>query len=45
MYYLRERRVRGVLLLNEWEKVDAARALIGSARSFRNAELDSAIPL
>jgi 3-phenylpropionate/trans-cinnamate dioxygenase ferredoxin reductase component len=45
VYYLRERRVRGVLLWNEWEKVDAARALIGSARSFRDAELDSAIPL
>jgi hypothetical protein len=28
VYYLREGRVRGVLLCNVWEQVDAARALI-----------------
>jgi 3-phenylpropionate/trans-cinnamate dioxygenase ferredoxin reductase subunit len=44
VYYLRAGRVRGVLLWNVWEKVESARALIGSARTFTSADLDSAIP-
>ncbi|MGH7986322.1 MAG: NAD(P)/FAD-dependent oxidoreductase [Candidatus Binataceae bacterium] len=45
VYYLREGRIRGVLLWNVWEKVDDARAAIAQARSFTTAELDSLIPL
>jgi 3-phenylpropionate/trans-cinnamate dioxygenase ferredoxin reductase subunit len=45
VYYLREGRVRGVLLWNIWDKVDIARSLIGGARTFTSAELDSAIPM
>jgi 3-phenylpropionate/trans-cinnamate dioxygenase ferredoxin reductase subunit len=40
VYYLREQRVRGVLLWNVWEKVEAARQLINEQRSFRSAELE-----
>jgi 3-phenylpropionate/trans-cinnamate dioxygenase ferredoxin reductase component len=45
VYYLRDRRVRGILLWNVWEKVELARALISSARTFTSADLDSAIPM
>jgi 3-phenylpropionate/trans-cinnamate dioxygenase ferredoxin reductase component len=45
VYYLRAGTVRGVLLWNVWEKVDSARDLISSARTFTSAELDSAIPM
>jgi 3-phenylpropionate/trans-cinnamate dioxygenase ferredoxin reductase subunit len=45
VYYLREGRVRGVLLWNVWEKVESARALISSTRTFTSADLDSAIPV
>ena len=45
VYYLREGRVRGVLLWNVWEKVDVARSLISDARTFTSKELDSAIPM
>ena len=31
IYYLRDNRVRGVLLWNVWDRVEAARALITSA--------------
>lgn len=44
VYYLRAGKVRGVLLWNVWEKVEKARALISSDRSFTNPDLDSAIP-
>ncbi len=44
VYYLRAGRVRGVLLWNVWDKVELARALIGSTRTFTSADLDSAIP-
>jgi 3-phenylpropionate/trans-cinnamate dioxygenase ferredoxin reductase subunit len=33
VYYLADSRIKGVLLWNVWEKVDAARALIGSDES------------
>lgn len=39
VYYLRDGRVRGVLLWNVWGKVDAARSLIGEAGPFRPQEL------
>ena len=45
VYYLRAGRVRGVLLWNVWEKVEAARTLISGARTFTSADLDSAIPM
>jgi hypothetical protein len=39
VYYLRDRRVRGVLLWNVWEQVDAARRLIAEDREFAPHEL------
>jgi 3-phenylpropionate/trans-cinnamate dioxygenase ferredoxin reductase subunit len=39
VYYLREGRVRGVLLWNLWEQVDAARALIRQPGPFRAGDL------
>lgn len=45
VYYLREDKVRGVLLWNVWGKVESARSLIASARTYTSAELDSAIAL
>ena len=38
VYYLNDGRVRGVLLWNVWEKVDAARSLIGSKKVYRKPE-------
>lgn len=45
VYYLRDGRVRGVLLWNVWEKVEKARALISEGHPFTLAELDAAIPI
>jgi 3-phenylpropionate/trans-cinnamate dioxygenase ferredoxin reductase component len=45
VYYLQQGRIRGVLLWNVWDKVDAARAAINSGRTFSAAELDSLIPM
>jgi len=39
VYYLRDGRVRGVLLWNVWEQVDAAQRLIAEAGPFRLADL------
>jgi NADPH-dependent 2,4-dienoyl-CoA reductase/sulfur reductase-like enzyme len=39
VYYLRDGRVRGVLLWNVWEQVDAARKLIAEAGPFRAENL------
>jgi NADPH-dependent 2,4-dienoyl-CoA reductase/sulfur reductase-like enzyme len=39
LYYLREGRVRGVLLWNVWGQVDAARALIAAPGPFKPADL------
>ncbi|TAK47612.1 MAG: NAD(P)/FAD-dependent oxidoreductase [Xanthobacteraceae bacterium] len=39
VYYLKDRRVRGVLLWNSWGLVDAARELIASERAFTPAVL------
>jgi NADPH-dependent 2,4-dienoyl-CoA reductase/sulfur reductase-like enzyme len=38
VYYLDKGRVRGVLLLDTWGKVDEARELIGSGRNFTQSE-------
>jgi NADPH-dependent 2,4-dienoyl-CoA reductase/sulfur reductase-like enzyme len=45
VYYLRDGKVRGVLLWNVWEKVEKARALISEGYTFTPVELDSAIPI
>jgi NADPH-dependent 2,4-dienoyl-CoA reductase/sulfur reductase-like enzyme len=39
IYYLEKGRVRGILLWNVWEKVDAARELIAEKRSYKPEEL------
>lgn len=43
VYYLENRRVRGVLLWNVWGQVDAARALIAEKGPFRPADLEGRI--
>jgi 3-phenylpropionate/trans-cinnamate dioxygenase ferredoxin reductase subunit len=44
VYYLRDGRVRGVLLWNVWEQVDAARKLIAEPGPFRSADLKDRLP-
>jgi 3-phenylpropionate/trans-cinnamate dioxygenase ferredoxin reductase subunit len=44
VYYLRDGRVRGVLLWNVWEQVDAARKLIAEPGPFRPADLKGRLP-
>jgi NADPH-dependent 2,4-dienoyl-CoA reductase/sulfur reductase-like enzyme len=44
IYYLRQGRVRGVLLWNVWEQVDAARRLIASAAMVGPDELRGWLP-
>jgi hypothetical protein len=44
VYYLRDGRVRGVLLWNVWEQVDAARKLIGEPGPFRPESLKGRLP-
>jgi 3-phenylpropionate/trans-cinnamate dioxygenase ferredoxin reductase subunit len=44
VYYLREGRVRGVLLWNVWGQVDAARRLIAEARPLRREEIGELLP-
>jgi 3-phenylpropionate/trans-cinnamate dioxygenase ferredoxin reductase subunit len=44
VYYLREGRVRGVLLWNVWGQVDAARQLIGNPGRFKAADLIGRLP-
>jgi NADPH-dependent 2,4-dienoyl-CoA reductase/sulfur reductase-like enzyme len=39
VFYLKEGRVRGVLLWNVWDRVDAARELIGEPGPFRASDL------
>ena len=45
VYYLRERRVRGVLLWNVYGMVDGGRRLIASSDSFTPADLKGRLPL
>jgi 3-phenylpropionate/trans-cinnamate dioxygenase ferredoxin reductase component len=44
VYYLRDARVRGVLLWNVWSQVDAARQLIGEPGAFRATDLKGRLP-
>ena len=44
LYYLRDGRVRGVLLWNVWGQVDAARRLIAEPGPFRPADLQGRLP-
>ena len=44
IYYLKDKRVRGVLLWNVWGQVDAARALIAAAGPFTAANLKGQLP-
>jgi NADPH-dependent 2,4-dienoyl-CoA reductase/sulfur reductase-like enzyme len=44
VYYLRDGRVRGVLLWNVWGQVDAARKLIAEPGSFQAADLKGRLP-
>ena len=44
IYYLRDSRIRGVLLWNTWGQVDAARELIAGHRIFDPAELKGLLP-
>ncbi|HEU0113284.1 MAG TPA: FAD-dependent oxidoreductase [Thermomicrobiales bacterium] len=44
VYYLADGRVRGVLLWNVWDRVDAARALIAAPGAVRPDELPGRIP-
>jgi 3-phenylpropionate/trans-cinnamate dioxygenase ferredoxin reductase subunit len=44
VYYLREGRVRGVLLWNVWEQVEAARRLIAEPGPFQPADLKGRLP-
>jgi NADPH-dependent 2,4-dienoyl-CoA reductase/sulfur reductase-like enzyme len=44
IYYLRDGRVRGVLLWNVWEQVDAARKLIAEPGPFRPEKLKGRLP-
>jgi 3-phenylpropionate/trans-cinnamate dioxygenase ferredoxin reductase component len=45
LYYLQEGRVRGVLLWNVWEQVDAARRLIAEPGPFQPADLRGRLPI
>jgi 3-phenylpropionate/trans-cinnamate dioxygenase ferredoxin reductase component len=45
VYYLCAGRVRGVLLWNVWDQVDAARAVIGEPGPFRPADLMGRLPV
>ena len=44
VYYLQDGRVRGVLLWNTWNQVDAARALIAEPGPFRPQQLKGRLP-
>lgn len=44
LYYLKDGRVRGVLLWNVWNQVDAARRLIAEPGPFKASELRGRIP-
>jgi hypothetical protein len=44
VYYLKDQQVRGVLLWDTWDQVDAARALIASGKSHTPADLKGRLP-
>ncbi len=43
IYYLKDGKVRGAMMCNVWEKVDAARELIKSGRTVSPEDLRGAI--
>jgi 3-phenylpropionate/trans-cinnamate dioxygenase ferredoxin reductase component len=45
IYYLKDKRVRGVLLWNVWKQVDAARQLIAEPGPFRPEDLKGRLPV
>lgn len=45
VYYMRDGKVRGVLLWNVWDQVDAARSLIAETGPFRPADLKGRLPV
>jgi NADPH-dependent 2,4-dienoyl-CoA reductase/sulfur reductase-like enzyme len=45
IYYLKQGRVRGVLLWNVWEQVEAARALVSGSQEFEPHELIGRLPV
>jgi hypothetical protein len=45
IYYLKDGRVRGVLLWNVWSQVDAARKLIAEAGPFSSENLKGRLPV
>lgn len=45
VYYLKDKRVRGVLLWNVWDQVHAARQLIAESGPFRPEDLKGMLPL
>jgi 3-phenylpropionate/trans-cinnamate dioxygenase ferredoxin reductase component len=44
VYYLKNREIRGVLLWNTWDQVEAARELIASRRTYTDSELKGRLP-
>ena len=44
VYYLKDQKVRGVLLWNTWDQVDAAREIIAAGRVFKEGELKGLLP-
>jgi 3-phenylpropionate/trans-cinnamate dioxygenase ferredoxin reductase component len=44
VYYLKNRKIRGVLLWNTWDQVDAARELISNGRAYADSELKGCLP-
>lgn len=44
IYYLKDGKVRGVLLWNTWDQVDAARELIEGAKTYRTEDLKGLLP-
>ncbi len=44
VYYLKDQKVRGVLLWNTWDQVDSAREIIAAGRVFKEGELKGLLP-
>jgi 3-phenylpropionate/trans-cinnamate dioxygenase ferredoxin reductase component len=44
VYYLKERKIRGVLLWNTWDQVEAARELISHGNNYTDSELTGLLP-
>lgn len=44
VYYLMNRKIRGVLLWNTWNQVDVARKLISNGRTYSDSELKGLLP-